>query len=113
MFYRYLNEQFRRMMRNHELTDDELMQAADKMKAKQKKTFIAYVIIEIVIVILFIAAYIWEQKNSDTPVELGACILAIVVFIVGGYVLPMGILKFQFNRELKKDYPNLYEECKL
>ena len=113
MFYRYLNEQFRRQMRNHELTDDELRQAADKMKAKQKKTFIAYVIIEIIIAILFTLAFIWEKQNSDTPVELSAIIITIVFFVVGGYVLPMGILKFQFNRELKKDYPHLYEECKL
>ena len=45
MFYRYLNVKFRRMMRDHALTVDELRQAAEKMRAKQKKTFIAYVII--------------------------------------------------------------------
>ena len=113
MFYRYLNEKFRQMMRDHALTVDELRQAAEKMKAKQKKTFITYVIIEMIIIILFTAAYIWEQNNSDTPVGLGACVLAVALFAVGGYVLPIGILKFQFNSELKKDYPHLYEECKL
>jgi len=113
MRIRTLNKDFKSSMREHALSDEELKQAADEMKAKQKKTFIAYVIGIIIVAVLMVAAYIWEQVNSATPVELSVAVLTIAVFIVAGYFVSVGIFKIQFNGELKKDYPHLYDECKL
>ncbi|MBO4604659.1 MAG: hypothetical protein J5657_05115 [Clostridiales bacterium] len=115
MFYRYLSEKFRNLMRTHSLSDDELRQAAGELKAKQKKTFIGYIILAPLFSVLLIGAAIWETGNgTNNPSSLWTgVVLAIILAFAGGYFLLMGLLKFQFNRELKKDYPHLYDECKL
>lgn len=113
MRIRTLDEGFKRTMREHALSDEELKQAADEMKSKQKKAFIAYVIGIIIVSVLMVVAYLVELENSGTPVGLSAAVLTLAVFIVAGYFVSVGIFKIQFNGELKKDYPHLYDECKL
>ena len=100
-------------MQEHALSDEELKQAADKMKAEQKKSLITHVIAVVIVAVLMVAAYLLEQEHSNTPVELSAAITVLVVFIAAGYYCAVGKFKIRFNKELKKDYPHLYEECKL
>lgn len=115
MLIRTLNQRFRELMRAHALSDEELRQAADEMRAKQKKNFIIYVITVSIASVLMIAAGIIQPMIK--PMDMGRVWSGIILFIalavVAGYFLPIGILKIQFNRELKKDYPQLYDEIKL
>lgn len=117
MFFRSLNDRFRKLMRDHELSDDELRQSATAMKSKQKRTFIGYVIGMIVLAGLFVMHF-FEQYNHPTNSDpfwltvLGGIILVIVCGVVF-YFFTVGVFKIQFNKELKKDYPHLYDELKL
>lgn len=113
MFYRTLNERFRELMRTHAISDDELRQAADEMKAKQKKSFIIYVVTVAIFSILMIGAGIIQPMIKPIQNIWFGIFLSIAVAIIAGYFLPIGILRIQFNRELKKDYPHLYDELKL
>ena len=117
MFWRTLNGKFRNLMRNHELSDEELRKASDDLKSTQQKVFIGYVIGMLILVGLFIW-HIIEQYYHPTNTDpfyvtvLGAIILIIVAGVFF-YFITMGIIKIQFNNELKKDYPHLYDEIKL
>ena len=116
MYFRYLKKEFRDLMRSHALSDDDVRQAADKMKRKSKKTFIigmvCYAICMVLIAMGFIAEYKMKPDFGLSNAVTGMALCIVLGFVLA-YILPVGLLKFQFDRELKNTYPHLYDECKL
>ena len=116
MFYRYLDSKFKAEMKAHSLSDDELRQASEGMKAKSNKYFKIGMVCYAIIVILMTGGTIWEYMMKP-ELSLGRAISYVVISIVFGYFvayfLPVGIVKFEFNHVLKNTYPHLFDECKL
>lgn len=116
MYFRYLKRQFRDQMRAHALNDDDIRQASCQMKAKSKKNFIIGMVCYAGFIVLMLAAGIFEYMTK-TDFTLSRLIEGMVLLIITGfvaaYILPVGLLKFQFNKELKSTYSHLYHECKL
>jgi len=117
MFFRTLNSKFRELMRQHALSDDELRQSSVEMKIKQKKTMIGFIISMIGLTILFIWNICSQIKNDTLadplPLEITYTTILIIVIGILGYFFTMGVFKIQFNKELKANYPELYDELKL
>lgn len=102
-------------MREHALSDDDIITTSWTLKNKQKKLVILYVVLTIIFCVLMLAAGIAQYMIRQTSLTrlLPAVILAIVMVVVLGYFMPIGIFRIQFNRELKNNYPHLYDRCKL
>jgi len=115
MFYRFLDKKYRDQMREHALSDDDIITASWTLKNKQKKSVILYAVLTIVFCVLMLAAGIAQYmiKQVDPVRLVPAMILAVVMVVVLGYFMPIGIFRIQFNRELKNNYPHLYDRCKL
>ena len=117
MYFRYLRKQFKEQMEAHALSEDELREAAGGLKKKQKKMFIWWIVATVFIDGLLIFNLINQIIKGTNPDSLpvGIAGTALLSIIVGAffYFPFLGIIKIQFNKALKENYPELLNELKL
>ena len=117
MLYRYLNARFKEQMKARLLSEDELREAAGGLKKKQKNMFIWWIVATVFIdglLIFNLIDRIIKGTNPDSlPVSIAGT--ALLCIIVGAFIYfaLLGVIKIQFNKALKENYPELLDELKL
>jgi len=114
-FYRTLNYQVMKAMKNGEYTLEEINQiraslTTNKLKILEKIYFVAVALILLILIVGFLAGLF--DSNLETSESLLLIFIAIFAFIVL-YFAWFAQIKRQFNSALKKGYPEKFEELKI
>ncbi len=115
--YRTLNMQLKRAIVNRSLSEDQLREAAENVKAGNKKTMKTINIAMIICAVIFLIMFVPVIRENGDPKFIGIMLaiivgsLAFVYAII--YELMVGVLKGQFNKAVKKGYPEMAKELKV
>ena len=115
--YRTLNRDLKYAIVNRQLSEDQLRQASENVKASNKKYMKSINICMIICAVIFVVMLVPVlAKNGDPKfiftmlvTVFGTLGFAYVVF----YELMIGMLCNQFNNAVKKAYPDIADEVKV
>ncbi len=115
--YRTLNMQLKRAIVNRSLSEDQLREAAENVKAGNKKTMKTINIAMIICAVIFLIMFVPVIRENGDPKFIGimlAIIVGSLAFVYAAiYELMVGVLKGQFNKAVKKGYPEMAKELKV
>lgn len=117
LYYNTLNKDLKKEIRSKSISDEELKEISEKMRLENKKKQKVMNIVMISIFVLFIImAITMVIREENFVMNINILLMPIVLFaIIYGivYISQFGIIKLQFNRIIKKYYPDIADEIKL
>ena len=115
--YRTLSMDMKRTIVNKQLTEDQLRETSERMKEDNRKymkrIYLVISIVAVVSVVMGLPLMIRIRDPKFIVMILGIIIDTLVIVYVICYGALIGIVKSQFNRAVKKAYPEIADEVKI
>ena len=112
---RTLNWQLKKAIYSKSLTTEELKKVSEDIREKQKQLQKVIIAITVFVIILFLTFIVMGIMKGIlfTPSMIFGIIAIIPIIYVVCYFTQIGILKMQYNRAIRKNYAESFEDLKV
>ncbi len=112
-----LNENLKRSIANHELSDEEIGKVYESLKAhmKKNKSMLTFIMIFFGILLLGMGGYaVYDIGDTDAlKIFIPVVVVVFAVVWLVSWFCTIGKVSKEWNRKLKEYYPTISEQYKL
>lgn len=112
---RTLDWQLKKAIYSQSLTKEELEKISEGIREKQKqlqKLIIAITIFVAILFVIFIVMGITRGMPFALPIMLGMMVTVPIIYFIC-YITQIWILKIQYNKAIRKNYNDFFDELKV